>query len=615
MNTVTLAQKYEKQGRVWSLEHPLVAVGLVGLVTLVLTLLAFAWMGYDFSLFSEQYINAAREDVLLNSWTLYQAMDNLLHRPLDLGYAPIFYGEPVPFSYTIAPYGAALLMLPLYIVSGDIELVYNTYMVLTYVLTAVAGYLLVRHLLRVPFAVGLLAALMITFAQPRLFHLEHLEGSSTFTLLFSLYALHRLIAQPGLRSALLLAVAFFFTATINAYFAYFFLFMAVVIVGFGLVWRRIGVKFFAWGVASALIGLLLCAPFLSFWLQNTQVINGVKNRVIESRSATLNQLIGGNSYLYWRIARALPRPNHEPFEWGLFLGVTPLALSAVALVLAARRAGSRQSEPDEPTVFTARQVVIIYAVLIVLGYLLAQGLRLQVSLGGSTWRPYESLFFLPTFRSIRAPFRFIHFALIGTAVLSAFVLLQASMRLPRRGYRVIVGVVALLLVIELLPSNKRFRSIEPATSFNEVLDGMITDLRVRSDDRLLREVDLKLNTDVFEWLAEQPPGTPVFHYPINNYVNQRLLQYQHLHNQPMLNGVGSQFPDWYVPIERETFPSPWHMSELEDRQIRYIIVHRNLLYGDADRFDSAWAAYEAEYGELATVVKFGEVEVYRVPDA
>ena len=66
-------------------------------------------------------------------------LDNLIRDPTELGHSAFFYPDKNPFAATIAPYGVALQVLPLYVLTDNVFLTNNVYVLLTYPLTAWAG--------------------------------------------------------------------------------------------------------------------------------------------------------------------------------------------------------------------------------------------------------------------------------------------------------------------------------------------------------------------------------------------------------------------------------------------------------------------------------------------
>src|SRR5689334_5831722 len=91
----------------------------------ILTVLAFLWKGYAFNNLSSVLIGD-QLDTLSNAANLYQAFDNLLHRPSNLTYGLFFYNDPAPMVYTIAPYSLAVVLLPCYLLLGqNLELTLN----------------------------------------------------------------------------------------------------------------------------------------------------------------------------------------------------------------------------------------------------------------------------------------------------------------------------------------------------------------------------------------------------------------------------------------------------------------------------------------------------------
>ena len=73
----------------------------------------------------------------------------------------------------------------------------NLYILLTFALTALAVYLLVRYLLDVPLTVAVVSGLAVAFAQFRFIHVAHVETLSTQFFILALYAFHRFLDTPG----------------------------------------------------------------------------------------------------------------------------------------------------------------------------------------------------------------------------------------------------------------------------------------------------------------------------------------------------------------------------------------------------------------------------------
>src|SRR5271165_5536654 len=74
---------------------------LVLIMATLLTLGALNWMGYDVAHVGDAFIGNGG-DTYATSWMIFQAMDNLVHRPFDLGYSTIYYGEKSSFAFTVA---------------------------------------------------------------------------------------------------------------------------------------------------------------------------------------------------------------------------------------------------------------------------------------------------------------------------------------------------------------------------------------------------------------------------------------------------------------------------------------------------------------------------------
>ncbi len=290
-----------------------------------LIILALRWLGYDFNLLSTAYIGDL-EDTIANGWQLQQAMDNLLQRPDDLGYSPAFYPEPNSFSYMLAPYGIAVVALPIYLINGqNIILTYNLYLIATFALTAWATYLLIRYLLNAPWMVSAVMGLMLGFAQFRFMHLVHIGVLSTQFYLLALYCLHRLISTPRLRWSIGFALAISLGLSATGYLGAMSVITVAIILVYVVGWKSqlVTKTFVGYFAIACAIGLGLSWPFLAFRLNNDTFLAGHGYDEILLFSATPAGWLSGFSLIYRDIT---------PFrgEGSVFLGFVPLALAIMA---------------------------------------------------------------------------------------------------------------------------------------------------------------------------------------------------------------------------------------------------------------------------------------------
>ncbi|NDJ78711.1 MAG: glycosyltransferase family 39 protein [Chloroflexi bacterium] len=585
--------------RTWLVDYrgTLAVVGL----SLLLALATIEWVGGDLSTFSSRLQPFHDGDLLLNSWTMYQAYDNLLHRPFNLGYSGIFYDEPASFAYTIAPYGIAVFTLPVYLLTGnDLLLTYNLYLVATFVLTAWAFYALVRYLLSAPRTAAIIMALAVTFSQWRLTQIVHIESLSTQFLLCAIYAFHRLVDEARWRWVFLLSGAFFFTFLSSGYLGMFLIVMAATIALY-LVARypdRLTLRVLGMLSAAAVIAIVVCLPFLLYRLDNPDFRAGYTLNEVFTHSASLDALVRGNTLIYHDLI------SGDITEGALFPGFSVLVLALLGWMW--RHHGGKPNveatASDEAVqdgtktavriALTPRDVVSVYGVIIVVGVVLCLGPVLRIDDNEIAPLPYHLLYQLPGFSSMRVIARFFLLAVLGFGVLGTHALGVLMSR--GNSLQVFVGLVALtgLLTIELVPVNRTI-----STPNNRIFD-----LHNEQKDVVSSYPD---KSALNEWLAEQPDDTVIFHYPLWSEVPRAgyLCEYsylfdQRLHGLKMFNGWGSLLPNQY--LRYANFPEVNIVARLYQKGVRYALVHNDFLTASEqqqlrDRLESNNRAFTLPY--------------------
>ncbi|HLA42839.1 MAG TPA: hypothetical protein VJZ27_05360, partial [Aggregatilineales bacterium] len=221
--------------------------------------------------------------------------------------------------------------------------------------------------------------------------------------------------------------------------------------------------------------------------------------------------------------------------------------------------------------------------------------------------PYAALLNLPGFKSMRVPTRFYVMVITGTAILSAYGMQSFTARFQQkpRVYNVALMTLVLLLFLENVPMNN------PGAEGNP-LKAITTPREMRRMQGVYRPQDAA-EVPAYAWLREQPPGTPIVHYPGSYFIVQNMLADQHLHGQPIFTGGGTFYPDYYWAIRWEIFPDMYVMHLLWQRDIRYLLVHRDLMNPDElSAFEARLAVFEREWIDLPYVGRFGEIDIYEV---
>jgi hypothetical protein len=357
-------------------------------------------------------------------------------------------------------------------------------------------------------------------------------------------------------------------------------------------WRRkafIAQHFLRHLLMAAALSSIVCAVFLSFRFRNAYFGQGFT--VDSIISATPDDWIRGTSQIYAGFMEVKG-------EKMLFLGMTPLLLSLAAW-LHRRKLDDLQLEDPRRRTFSPMHTVTVYGWIVVIAYVMTLGPVLNVG-EAVIPLPYMILAQIPAFGWMRIITEFIMVAIVGTAVLSAYALLLLSRSTDRLNYRLAMVAVAVVLAIELAPANGSgtHRILSPTPPFGSAS---------------LNPVSRKNNIPpIYTWLAQQPAGTPVFHYP-NAQANVFIYHYyQRFHNQPMLNGYGAFEPVWYVNTKWEEFPTPEIMQIITDRAIRYVIVHKDMMSADDQASFNQRLAAPAVAGKLKLSQTIGDADVYEV---
>lgn len=176
---------------------------LVGVVFALLTLVLAA----PLSLAPATRALPLSADTRLFLWTISWDVHALLHQPLSLFDANIFFPEPRTLAYSEHLLGSAVLVAPALLATGNPLLALNLIVLLSCVLSGLGAYCLARRLGgSVPAALA--AGVIFAFAAPRFVRLAQVHVATVQWIPFALAFLHT-YAQNRRRRDLLLAAGFF----------------------------------------------------------------------------------------------------------------------------------------------------------------------------------------------------------------------------------------------------------------------------------------------------------------------------------------------------------------------------------------------------------------------
>ncbi len=480
-------------------------------------------------------------DPYLNLWILGWDLQALTQNPLTLldgrvFDARIFHPAAQTLAYSDHLLLQAVLIAPVYLLTGDIVISYNVLLVCSIVLSGLAMHACARGLGGSPPG-AYLAGLAWALWPYRTSHLIHLQLQALYFLPLAVLALHRLVAALRRRDAIALGLA----AGLQAVSAFYYgvmtmVALAVMTPALALsAGRGRALRLAARLLLAAVVGLLVVGPVVwPYWRMQRQ--EGFARNLYEaSRHAAVaasyvqvpehNLLYGRTHLLTARDRTGAPRAGRvDGVEQALFPGV-------VVLVLAGLGVAARRGHATRATVPGLLAVIAV-------GFIL--------SLGPEGWRSVYAAAhrFVFGFQAVRAPARFGVLVMLGLAVLAAF----GASALHRRAGRLVWIVIALaMLEYAALPMPMVPRP--PRTS------------------------------GVAAWLAAAQGDGAVVYLPLTNDRQNTVAMIDALgHGRPILNGYSGQRPAFFPALvdALATFPTADAVWTLRDFGVRFVVAPADL---------------------------------------
>ncbi len=321
--------------------------------------------------FTETLPRGERVDVLLHGWIINWTARQLLRAPWDLFQANIFFPHADTLAFTEHMVPEALPVAPLWALTRDPVITYNTAFLLTFVLGGWGTFLLVRHLTGNPWAAWVAGAFGCYFPAKR-WSLAHINTISVHWVPFAMLALHRLLERPGLGRAATAGVLVTLASLSSAYYTvYLPLLLAL---GVPLIWwaggwtvdrRRVGTMAVA-AVTSMLLALPLLMPYLGAWTGGDEPARSFDLQVAGAADVAEFFILDS---VFW--ARFLVPEALDPLTTPLFPGAVASLLVIAALFLhragtGVPAAGGDSSRPW-PRVLAAAGYLVGIGFLFVLG--------------------------------------------------------------------------------------------------------------------------------------------------------------------------------------------------------------------------------------------------------
>jgi hypothetical protein len=462
-------------------------------------------------------------------WNVAWVARALVVDPLHVFDANIFHPHRWTLAYSETNLGAGALAVPVYWATSNPYAAHNAVLLLSFVLSGVGTYYLVRYLIGDRRAAAM-AAIGFAFCPYVFAHTPHIQLLMTAGLPFSLLAFHRLADQPDTRRGVVLGV----TMATQAFFCGYYAVFVALIVGYGVVvlavvrplWRSISY----WKAVAVAGGVAIAGAAPIFLLYaSLQRTTGFGRSLDAARqfSADWRAYFASSAYAHAWILKLI-----EHWKEVLFPGFIFLVFGAIGVAVGLLGRGR------------SRELSLMYGGLAILAF--------WISLGPDAGL-YRLLYDVPGFSLLRAPGRFGLIVVLGLSVLTGLSCRALFERLRRPAFAaaLLLGVLIAELLVPL-----RFFPVPPVEPAYRVL-------------------------------AAQPYGAvlemPVFSHRFR-YARTRYMLGSTAHWMPLVNAYSDYIPQDFLE-KADTlggFPSRESFKLLERDRVRYAVFHVDL-YGESLR--------------------------------
>lgn len=542
-------------GKSWR-ELALVVLGF-GLLTIVLT------APLSFHLGSMARLDNADTRYII--WNVAWVARTLVVDPLHVFDANIFYPHRWTLVYSESNLGAGVLAIPAYWATRNPYFAHNFVVLLSFVLSGVATYYLVKHLARDRRAAAI-AGICYAFCPYVYSHLPHLHLLMTFGLPLCMLAFHRLADRPSWGRGAALGAVVGVQAFFSGYYAIFVGLMvgfaAIVIAALQRRWMdtRYWTALALAGVVTAAVALPLFVPY---WQLKRET--GFSRPLHESRaySATVLTYFSSPAYAHRWMLPLIKRWNEV-----LFPGFVAAVAGAAGLV-AGWRSGGR-----------LREATVLYGGLGIMAFWASMGpdAGLYLAMGAV----------VPGFSFMHAPSRFglvVTFTLCvlaGIALALLFAKLERTPVATRRAAAVATFLLAVTVLEHKVPLG--FWPVPPLEPAYRMLAAL--------------------------------PKAPVIELPFYSWrsaaARTEYVLNSTAHWMPLVNGYSSFTPPDFqekTPALGE-FPSLESFAILERDRVRYAMFHLDRFEPDAR--DAVIARIRAFNRYLAPLYTEGAVWLYEI---
>lgn len=476
---------------------------------------------------SSRLAGSDRFDPRFHAWTISWDIHALLHNPLSLFNANIFFPMKNALAYSEHQIINGVLGIPFWLLSGGNPLfTLNFVLMLNFLISAVAAYLLSFHLSRNRIA-ALVCGIAYAFAPYMFSHISQLSICSCGWAPLSLLFLHRYSEKGRPFDALLFSLFTLVQVLANTYIG---LFLTVAIIIFFFVRFITSRKTFTfrwifWIVVFLLLAGVLLLPFAKPYLEVRKDNRGIERTIdeVDLHSADVQDFLAAPQFNWiWGAITKHFRENTKgrggPNHRSLFPGLVILVLAFTGAVTLYRKGKGEE-----------RFSLWYYSLLAVLTAIFSLGTSLYY-FGGrhDIPMPYDVLYRIyPGFKALRVPSIFYVFTVLSLSVLAGFgareITVFAHNRKGRKGFAIATFIVISLLILEVMTA--------PLPTFKDKTKGSIP--------------------SVYRWLSKQSGDAPTVELPLPRRYEEWLdmesvrTYYSIFHWKKIVNGYSSFFPDTY----------------------------------------------------------------------
>jgi hypothetical protein len=554
--------------------------------TLFFTALAVA-MTWPWALYMGEAINPFG-DVVVQMTSLRWNAHALLTNPAGLFEAPFFYPYAHSLTFSENLLGQTITALPLLWLTGNPALAANIYILLSFVLTGLFTYLLVRDLTGSR-AAGVLSGVAFAFCPFRFMQMGHLHMLATQWFPFTLWALGRALGagdrgsgvggrgpvtfkpsnvqtfEPLVKpfSGLAVGLAAFGFVAMTLSSIYYTFFLALVVTLYTAWWiaaePKHGVKeaggglVFRLHLAGLVVGVALGVVFVPYGLTTGEL--GFSRSIYEVQNWAAEWSFYGNvlqsNWLYGKVLA--PGMVGLGGERELFPGIAATLLALAGLI------------------FGRGRTRFFYLLLGLFSLLLTFGLSGRIP--GTSIEvplPYALLYdWVPGFKALRVPVRFAVLVDFSIYVLAGY------------GLAWMLRVVGERSAIRNQKPEVRNQKANLVTGHWSLVTSLTALVLLEFinplDTANRRDVAAQLQvTEPYGWLARPENAGPVLELPMT--AGQDDVWYTFFgtrHWQPLVNGWSSFVPPGTVRLKQalDGFPDPYTVSLLQGLEVRHVVVH------------------------------------------